>query len=107
MLINLRDKILSRYGKTSFTKSELSIILGAYGEKVQSGQWRDYAIDTFKGTAVFSIYRSTSEQPIFSVSKVSTNKKNQPIKYQLSDNKKVIKESKLLSDIIDVLREQK
>lgn len=36
---------------------------------VSLGLWRDYAIDMLQGEAVFSIYRRSSEQPIYQVFK--------------------------------------
>ena len=32
-----------------------------------SGEWRDYAIDFRPGMAIFSIFRHTSEQPLFAI----------------------------------------
>ena len=36
---------------------------------VAAGEWRDYAIDTLRERAVFSIFRRTSEMPLFRVEK--------------------------------------
>lgn len=52
-----------------FDRHEMSAILGLYGKKVASGEWRDYAIDFLKDRAVFSIYRRASEFPIYRVVK--------------------------------------
>lgn len=38
--------------------------------RVASGEWRDYAIDFRPGMAIFSIFRHTAEQPLFSIAKV-------------------------------------
>lgn len=53
----------------SFDRRELSEILRIYGRMVAAGEWRDYAIDTLKDRAVFSIFRRTSEMPLFRVEK--------------------------------------
>ena len=107
MLINIADKILSRYGKTAFTKQELSTILSVYSDRVKSGKWKDYAIDTISHIAVFYIYKSSREQPSYSILKISGGKKNQSAKYQLRDNEKMLKESPMLVDVIEMLKEQK
>ena len=40
-----------------------------YGRKVASGEWRDYAIDFTREKAVFSVYRRSSECPIYTIEK--------------------------------------
>lgn len=52
-----------------FDRRELSAILSVYGRKVAEGEWRDYAIDHDRDEAVFSIFRRTSEQPLYRVVK--------------------------------------
>ena len=53
----------------SFDRRELSEILKVYGRMVAAGEWRDYAIDTLRDRAVFSIFRRSSEMPLFRVEK--------------------------------------
>ncbi len=53
----------------SFNRRELSEILNIYGRKVSEGEWRDYAIDILKDRAVFSIFRRSSEIPLFTIEK--------------------------------------
>ena len=36
---------------------------------VAAGEWRDYAIDHLKDRAVFSVFRRTSEVPMFRIEK--------------------------------------
>ncbi len=52
-----------------FTRQELHDILNVYGRNVAAGEWRDYAIDMGRDKAVFSIFRRTSEVPIYRVEK--------------------------------------
>ena len=53
----------------SFERRELDTILNLYGRTVAAGEWRDYAMDFRDDAAVFSIYRRTSEMPLFRVEK--------------------------------------
>ncbi|MBZ0216467.1 MAG: DUF2794 domain-containing protein [Fimbriimonadaceae bacterium] len=53
----------------SFNRKELNQILAVYGRKVAEGEWRDYAIDILSDRAVFSIFRRTSEVPLFRIEK--------------------------------------
>jgi len=55
--------------KVTFSRRELDRILGLYGRKVAAGEWRDYAIDFLKDRAVFSVFRRTSEIPIYRIEK--------------------------------------
>ena len=56
-------------GAVVFSRRELYAILTAYGAGVNAGHWRDYAIDFLKDQAVFSIFRRTSEMPVYRVVK--------------------------------------
>jgi hypothetical protein len=53
----------------TFTRRELHRILDLYGRKVAAGEWRDYAIDFLKDRAVFSVFRRTSEVPLYRIEK--------------------------------------
>jgi hypothetical protein len=54
---------------TSFDRRELSLILGYYGRMLTTGMARDYAIDHLGDRAVFSIFRRSSETPLFRIEK--------------------------------------
>jgi hypothetical protein len=54
---------------TTFNRQELTAILALYGRKVAAGEWRDYAIDVGRDKAVFSIFRRSSEIPLFRIEK--------------------------------------
>jgi hypothetical protein len=53
----------------TFSRHELDRILGLYGRKVAAGEWRDYAIDFLKDRAVFSVFRRSSDVPIYRIEK--------------------------------------
>ena len=55
--------------QVSFNRDELRIILDLYGRRVAEGEWRDYAIDFTRDKAVFSIFRRTSEMPLYRIEK--------------------------------------
>jgi len=54
---------------TAFDRQELSAILSVYGRRVAEGAWRDYAIDHGRDKAVFSIFRRSSEVPLYRIEK--------------------------------------
>jgi hypothetical protein len=53
----------------AFTRSELSQMLSVYSRRVMDGEWRDYAIDSRDGKAIFSIFRHSFAQPLFAIVK--------------------------------------
>ena len=55
--------------RVTFERRELDRILGLYGRMVAAGEWRDYAIDFLKDRAVFSVFRRSSEVPIYRIEK--------------------------------------
>ena len=52
-----------------FSKLELTSILSLYSKQVSRGFWKDYALDTQDGTAIFSIFRHTHDKPIYQIIK--------------------------------------
>ena len=50
-------------------RRELNRILDLYGRMVAAGEWRDYAIDFLRDRAVFSVFRRTSEVPLYRIEK--------------------------------------
>src|SRR5690242_3184706 len=55
--------------QVTFDRRELNRLFGLYGRKVAAGEWRDYAIDFLKDRAVFSVFRRTTEFPIYRIEK--------------------------------------
>jgi len=55
--------------QVTFSRRELNRIFDLYGRKVAAGEWRDYAIDFLKDRAVFSVFRRTSEVPLYRIEK--------------------------------------
>ena len=60
---------LAPAARVTFDRRELDRIFRLYGRKVAAGEWRDYAIDFLKDRAVFSVFRRTSEVPIYRIEK--------------------------------------
>ena len=55
--------------QVTFNRRELNRILDLYGRMVAAGEWRDYAIDFLRDRAVFSVFRRTSEVPLYRIEK--------------------------------------
>ena len=59
----------SQPATVAFNIQELREILNVYGRKVAAGEWRDYAMDFGREKAVFSVFRRTSEYPLYRIEK--------------------------------------
>lgn len=52
-----------------FNRRELRKLLDLYSRRVATGEWRDYALDQYGPMAVFSIFRHSFDQPLYSIAK--------------------------------------
>ena len=52
-----------------FRRNEINLLLSLYSRRVIDGEWRDYAIDQDARHAAFSIFRRSSDRPIYTVCK--------------------------------------
>jgi hypothetical protein len=69
LLGEARDMSAVTVPQVTFDRLELNRILTLYGRMVAAGEWRDYALDFLDDMAVFSIFRRTSEVPLFRIEK--------------------------------------
>jgi hypothetical protein len=63
------DHRLSPAPVARFDRLELTAILDLYSRKVAAGEWRDYALDMGREKAVFSVFRRSSEYPLYRIEK--------------------------------------
>ncbi len=52
-----------------FERRELDSLLRLYGRMVAEGEWRDYGVAGLREAAVFSVFRRTSEAPLYRIEK--------------------------------------
>jgi len=60
-----------------FERLELDRLFRFYGRMVAAGEWRDYALDALPDCALFSVYRRTSEAPLYQIEKRPANARKQ------------------------------
>ncbi|MCU0883825.1 MAG: DUF2794 domain-containing protein [Beijerinckiaceae bacterium] len=94
---------LSQATKVSFDRSELRLILNLYGRKVADGEWRDYAIDFLKDMAVFSVFRRTSEMPLYRIIKNPALARKQGIYSVMATGGVILKRGHDLDRVLAVL----
>ncbi|MFN0265036.1 DUF2794 domain-containing protein [Tepidamorphus sp. 3E244] len=88
---------------TSFDRRELTTILNVYGKKVAEGEWRDYAIDLLRDRAVFSIFRRTSEAPLYRIEKNPKLSRRQGAYTVVAATGQILKRGHDLSQVLRVL----
>lgn len=91
----------------AFNRRELDAILRVYGRKVAEGEWRDYAIDHLDDRAVFSIFRRTSEMPMFRVEKVPALARKQGAYRVVAASGAILKRGHELAAVLRVLDKPK
>ena len=89
-------------GRVAFTRKELGDLLSLYGERVSRGEWRDYAVDCMQGMAVFSIFRHSHENPLFSVAKIEHYHHRKPPVYMVVAGNRTLAHEKSLLDALAV-----
>lgn len=87
----------------TFDRRELDRILNLYGRMVALGEWRDYAIDFMKERAVFSIFRRSTEVPIYRIEKDPRLARKQGAYTVVSQTGLILKRGHDLSRVIAVL----
>lgn len=87
----------------SFNRLELREILNLYGRKVAAGEWRDYAIDCLKDRAVFSVFRRTSEVPMYRIEKDPKLARRQGAYSVIAASGLILKRGHDLARVISVL----
>jgi hypothetical protein len=88
-----------------FTRRELNQLLSLYSRRVMRGEWRDYAIDHRPGMAMFSVFRSSRERPLFSVAKrlVVGPASDREAEYLLLNGRHRLSRASALDDILTLL----
>jgi hypothetical protein len=86
-----------------FNRPELNLLLALYSRRVMNGEWRDYAIDHRAGRAEFSVYRHTSEAPLFVIVKClpGTNRRGD---FLLLSRGQILAGSKSLPELLALFR---
>ena len=91
----------------TFNRKELDIILRLYGLRVAEGEWRDYAVDFLKESAVFSIFRRSSEMPLYRIEKRPKLARRQGAYSVITPTGLILKRGHDLAQVIKVLEKKR
>ena len=89
--------------QVSFDRTELNAILNLYGRMVAAGEWRDYAMDFTRDKAVFSVFRRTSEVPLYRIEKEPRLARRQGAYSVVAASGLVLKRGRELAPVLRVL----
>jgi hypothetical protein len=87
----------------SFDRRELGVILKLYGTKVAAGEWRDYALDLERDSATFSVFRRTSEMPIYRIVKDPKLARKQGVYAVIAQGGMILRRGHDLAEVLRVL----
>ena len=87
----------------AFDRRELSIILSVYGSKVAQGEWRDYSIDMGHDRAVFSVFRRTTEVPLYRIEKNPRHARKQGLYSVIAQGGEILRRGHDLAQVLRVL----
>lgn len=96
----------ARRTRIAFDREELRHILNVYGRKVAAGEWRDYALDFTKDAAIFSVFRRTSEVPLYRIVKNPALARRQGAYAVLAGSGQVLKRGHELPRVLRVLEKE-
>lgn len=89
--------------RVAFDRKELQTILGFYGTKVADGEWRDYAMDFGREKAVFSVFRRSSEVPLYRIVKDPSLARKQGMYSVVAQTGLILKRGHDLATVLRVL----
>ena len=87
----------------TFDRRELSELLNLYGRMVAAGEWRDYAIDFLRDKAQFSVYRRSSEVPLYRIVKDMTLTRRQGAYAVIAQGGLILRRGHDLAQVVRVL----
>ena len=98
-----RDRPERRGEQIAFDRRELNVILHIYGSKVAAGEWRDYALDFGRDKAIFSVFRRTSEMPLYRIVKDPALARKQGLYSVVAQGGLILKRGHDLAQVLRVL----
>ncbi len=104
-----RSKTTNRAGKETvvvFGRVELDLILQLYSRMVMAGDWRDYAVAFERHEAVFSIFRRSSEMPIYRIVKRPKLARKQGAYAVLTAEGRILRRGRELAAVLKVLEKK-
>lgn len=88
-------------GSVFFDRNDLSRLLTLYSRRVTLGEWKDYAMGTGDGMAMFSVFRRASDRPAYTVVKVAAGNAGKT-EYMIYDGSRRLRRGASLNAVLDL-----
>lgn len=92
--------------QVAFDRRELSVILSLYGRMVAAGEWRDYGISCLRELAVFSVFKRTTDHPLYRIEKRPKLRQRQGMYSVVSMDGQILKRGHELKTVLRVFDRQ-
>ena len=92
--------------QVAFQRNELNVIMSLYGRMVAAGEWRDYGISCLREFAVFSVFRHTSENPLYRIEKRPKLRHKQGMYSVVGMDGQILKRGQDLKTVLRVLEKK-
>ena len=84
-----------------FDRSDLNQLLSLYSQYVSKGVWRDYAMGASEGMATFSVFRRSTDGPVYTVIKYAAEGDGQS-EYVVCRSGRRLKRGSTLGAVLDL-----
>ena len=84
-----------------FDRNDLNRLLSLYSQHVARGVWRDYAMGASDGMATFSVFRHSTERPVYTVIKYAAGDDGES-EYVVCRGARRLKRGSSLIDVLDL-----
>ena len=88
-------------GYVFFDRHDLKRLLTLYSRRVTMGEWKDYAMATGDGMAMFSVFRRASDGPAYTVVKVAAGDRGEP-EYMVYNGSRRLRRGASLGAVLDL-----
>lgn len=89
--------------QVTFDKTELAKILTLYGRMVATGEWRDYDVSFLRDAAIFSVFKRTTDHPLYRIEKRPKLRRKQGMFAVIGMNGQILKRGHDLKAVLRVL----
>ena len=89
--------------QVTYDRTELAKIMTLYGRMVATGKWRDYDVSFLKDAAIFAIFKSTADHPLYRIEKRPKLRRKHGMFAVIGANGQVLKRGHDLKTVLSVL----
>lgn len=101
-----KTRLDSSLSQVNFNRKELEPMLQLYGQMVSKGEWRDYSISSSFSHAIFSVFRRSSEKPLYMIVKSSKRSKQNGLYSVVAMDGQIIKIGRDFKSVLQIFNKK-